>query len=117
MARTIDIASITVPVGPSAFEVDSPVRANGAIITLTRFSWPIGPLFTWRIFERERNGVLQLLASAAEEGGEGRFMDGTTGAPLIISVRWSADKDRDRIRIELDVVQQFTAGVKLDWIA
>ena len=118
MASTIDIVSVVVPVGPQAFEVDSPVRANGAIITLTRFSWPVGPLFTWRIFERERNGVLQPLTSADESGGPAPRRDGQPGdAPLVISLRWAADRDRDRIRIELDVVQSFTAGVKLDWIA
>ena len=116
MARTIDIPSVTIPVGPSAFEVDSPVRANGARITITRFSWPVGPLFTWRVYERERGGSLQLLASAAEAGGPAPKRDGSPGdAPLLIQLTWAADKDRDRIRFEVDALQSFTCGVKVDW--
>jgi hypothetical protein len=113
---SINIPSAVIPVGLSAFEIDTPTRANGATLTLTRFSWPVGPLFTWRVYERERNGVLQLLASGDESGGEGFYKDGTPGAPLTIGLRWPVDKDKDRIRVEVDALSPFTAGVKVEWL-
>jgi len=120
MARTIDIQSVDIQIGnEQAFEVDSPTRANGCIITLARLApgWPGGPLFTYRIYERERNGVLQLLTSASESGGPAPRRDGLPGdAPLVIQLTWKLDRDRDRIRFEADVVQPFTCGVKIDWI-
>lgn len=85
-------------------------------MTLTRFSWPVGPLFVWRVFERERGGALQLLASAEEAGGPALRRDGLPGdAPLVISLNWPIDRDKDRIRFEVDALQIFTAGVLVDW--
>ena len=118
MAQTIDIASVVVPVGVSAFEVDSPTRANGAIVTISRFNWPVGPLFTWRVFERERNGVLKLLSFADESGGVVvPRRDGQPGEqPLVVQLRWASDADRDRIRFEVDAIQVFTCGVRVVWV-
>lgn len=115
MANSINIPSVTLPIGLSAFEIDTPARANGAKITVTRQSWPVGPLFTWTIFERERNGSLTQLASAVEQGGERIGRDGQP-APLIIELRWALDKDKDRIRIEIDAQQSFTLGVTVVWL-
>ena len=115
MANSINIPSVTLPIGLSAFEIDAPTRANGARITLTRQSWPVGPLFTWTIFERERNQSLTTLASAAELGGERIGRDGNP-APLIIELRWAPDKDKDRIRVEVDAQQSFTLGVAVVWL-
>ena len=106
---------VTIPVGPSAFEANTPARANGALIAMTRIAWPAGPLFTWRIFERERGGQLVLLASASEDGGEGFFRDGTPGAPLTIRLTWPVDKDKDRIRAEVDALLEFQSDVTVSF--
>ena len=77
----------------------------------------MGDVFTWRVFERERNGTLQLLASASETGGPAFGKDGTPNPPLIISLSWAADKDKDTLRFEIDAAQAFTTEVFIDWVA
>jgi hypothetical protein len=112
----ISLPSVVVPIGLSAFEIDTPTKMRGATIVLTRIAWPLGPLFTWRVFERKRSGALLLLATADESGGPGFFKDGTPGAPLTITLSWPPSTDNDKIRVEIDALVSFTVGVAASWI-
>lgn len=111
------MAVINFPVGARTIGVNTPVRANGARITMTRMSWPVGALFRWEVYERERNGTLLPLAAADEIGGPAPKKDGSPGdAPLVITLSWPVDRDKDRIEIRLDVFQAFQSNVTLDWL-
>lgn len=106
-----------VPVGPFVREITTPTRANGARITLTRESWPAGALFDWRVYERERNGTLRLLTQGNEVGGPAPRPNGPPGdAPLVITLTWAVDKDKDVIRFEADVFQAFNTTPTLEWL-
>jgi len=108
--------------------------------------WPAGELFTYRAFERERNSEalsqlgrlrrlmratfwwgrqvssvvirhsINLLTSGMESGGPAVGKDGTVNPPLVITLRWPVDKDRDLIRFELDVVQTFTTAITVEFL-
>lgn len=111
------MAQLTFPVGLTALEITAPVRANGARVILQRQAWPEGQLFTWKVWERERNGLLVPLAAATEFGGPAPFRDGTPGdAPLVITLSWPADKDKDLIRVEIDALQAFASDVTGVWL-
>jgi hypothetical protein len=118
MATSIHFGPASVPSGSQAFEIDTPVRANGAHITVRRFgfSWPAGALFNWRVYERERNGTLNLLTQGEEQGGPVVGRDGTIDPPLLIGLSWQPDKDKDLLRFEVDVFQTFTTEVFIDWV-
>jgi hypothetical protein len=103
--------------GFRAFEITTPTRANGAKVTMERLSWPAGALFRWDVYERERNGTLTHLAGADELGGPAVRRDGLPGdAPLVITLRWAADRDKDVIRFEVTVEQDFSSNVSLEWL-
>lgn len=103
--------------GTRDFELVSPSRANGAKITMQRSSWPAGALFRWDVYERNRGGTLLPLAGADEDGGVRPRRDGQPGeTPLIISLNWPADKDKDIIRFSINVLQSFTSDVSLIWL-
>lgn len=116
MAQNISLPSVTLPLGLSAFEIDTPTRVNGARLTITRLGWPPGPVFNAKIFERERGGELSLLWSVEAEKGGTFGKDGTPNPPLIVELNWRADKDKDRIRIELEALVIFTAGIQVEWL-
>ena len=116
MATSLHIGPVLIPIGPQAFEITSPARANGAKIRIERFTWPIGPLVNYRIYERQRNGDLLLLTQGAEEGGPVIGKNGEINPPLRISLNWAADADKDVIRIEVDAIQPFTAEAFLDFV-
>lgn len=119
MAQRIQLPSQLIPVGSYVHEILAPTRANGARVTLTRTTpWPVGDVLTYRIYERERNGTLQLLVGATESGQGADFVgkDGTVNPPLAVQLNWGADRDRDLIRFELDVLQSFTTGITVEFI-
>lgn len=117
MATSIHFGPLLVPLGVQAFEISGPSRANGATIRITRtVEWPAGALFNWRVYERERNGTLLLLASGSEQGGPAVGRDGTINPPLVIGLNWAADRDKDVIRFEADVAQVFVTEVFVDWV-
>lgn len=105
-----------IAVGPLVREISTPTRANGARITLTRLSWPAGPLFNWRVYERQRNGTLSLLTQGDEVGGDTTGKDGTLNPPLVITLRWPVDADKDVIRFEADVFQAFQTDLTFAWL-
>lgn len=108
---------INFQVGVREFEIGTPVRANGAKITLQRSSWPEGPLFRWDVHERNRDGTLLPLAGADETGGFRPRRDGQPGeTPLVIQLNWPIDKDKDLIRFTINVLQPFTSDVSLVWL-
>jgi len=119
MASSIHIGPLVIQPGNNqTFEITAPSRANGATIKISRFSWPAGALFTYRVLEAERgSGDPQLLTSGTENGGTVIGKNGEIDPPLIIGLKWAADKDRDRIRFEVDVFQAFTTEVFMDFIA
>lgn len=111
------MAVVNFPVGLTPVEITTPARANGARITLQRAAWPPGALFTWTLYERERDGQLLKLASATEFGGPAPNRDGTPGdGPLVITLRWPADRDKDRIRVEVNALQAFTSDITAEWL-
>ena len=108
---------INFEVGPRVFEISTPNRANGAKITMQRNSWPEGDLFRWDLYERERKGTLVHLSGADETGGFRPRRDGLPGeTPLVIGLSWPVDKDKDRIRFELTVHQEFSSDVTIEWL-
>ena len=119
MATSVTLPYLPVTPGAYAHEILTPGRANGARLTMTRApaGWPSGALFTLRILERQRNGVLQPLARWAETGGPALGKDGVTvNPPLVTSIQWGADKDRDLVRVELDVVQTFSTAITVEFL-
>lgn len=122
MAQKIQLPQLLIPAGNYSHEIDAPARANSARLTMTRpgspLWWPIGDVFTWRVYERERNGVLQLLCSGTEKGSGADITgrDGASNPPLTLTMRWPVDRDKDHIRIELDVLQAFTTAVTLEFL-
>lgn len=109
-----------VPVGPFVREITTPTRANGARITLTRGNtnegWPDGALFDWRVYERDRNGSLHLITQGGETGGTVTGKDGSLNPPLVIELTWPVDKDKDVIRFEADVFQEFNTTASIEWL-
>ena len=119
MAQRINLPRQAIPPGFYSHEIIAPTRSSAARVTLTRApgGWPAGELFTYRAFERERNsGALNLLTSGTESGGPAVGKDGTVNPPLVITLRWPVDKDRDLIRFELDVVQTFTTAITVEFL-
>lgn len=119
MAQRINISRREIPVGSYSHEILAPNRSNAAQFTLTRApgGWPEGELFTYRFYERERNSDnLNLLTSGTESGGLAMGKDGTPNPPFGVTLTWPPDKDRDLIRIELDVVQTFTTALTLEFL-
>lgn len=119
MAQRIDIPLGLVPPGSYAHEILAPARSNAAKITMTRqpVEWPVGELFTYRVFDRERNsGVVNLMTSGTEYGGLRIGRDGTVNPTFSRAFIWREDKDRDLIRIELTVVQTFTTAITIEFL-
>lgn len=112
----IDTGLIDLAPGLHAWEAWAPERCSAAKITITRNDQPHGPLYLWRVFERERDESLRPLAQGNEVGCVGYFKDGTPGAPLGITLKWPEDEDRDLIRLELEVLQPFRTSVRIEWL-
>lgn len=123
---TIATGLIDLAPGVHAWEALAPQGCSAAKITITRDNQPPGPLYLWRVYERDGQRVprrrrraarvLRPLANGDEVGCVGYFRDGTPGAPLGITVRWPDDEDRDLIRLELEVLQPFRTSVRLEWL-
>lgn len=112
-------AAVLVPIGPFSQEIRSPKKANGARISLQRQSWPdlgLVPLFSWSAYEQERSGSLELLASGNEFGGDIVGKGGVVNPPLVITLTWAADKDKETIRLDLLVNAPFNTVVSLEWL-
>lgn len=119
MAQRINLPRQVIPIGSYTHEIMAPNRSNAARLTMTRapLGWPIGELFTYRISERERNSeTLNLLTFGTESGGPAIGKDGTINPPFVVTLTWPLDKDRDLIRIELDVVQPFETALAVDFL-
>ena len=117
MASSIHIPSTSFPPGTYSNEVLTPVRANGARITVSRdVQWPVGAVFSYQISERQRNGSLNLLTGATEPGGQMIGKGGVVNPPLVITLTWPPDADRDLIRFEVTVLQTFTTAITVDFI-
>jgi len=110
------------PVGPFSFEIDSPTRSDAAVVTITRTSavWPVGPVFSYVISERNRGSQdLNVLTSGTESGTGGPVEDrdgNPTNPPFRITLRWAADKDKDIIRFEGEVLQSFNTSITVEFI-
>lgn len=119
MAQRIDIPLSTIPIGSYVHEILAPARKNSAILTMTRQpnGWPSGELFTYRVYERNRNAAeAGLLTFGTESGGPAVGKDGTVNPPFSVTLTWPDDKDRDLIRIELDVVQAFETALTVEFV-
>jgi len=117
MATTITIASTVFPPGTYTHEILTPVRANGARITVSRdVQWPTGDVFIYQISERQRNGSLSLLTGATEPGGQMIGKGGVVNPPLVITLTWPPDADRDLIRFEVTVFQSFTTAITMEFL-
>lgn len=123
MAQRINLPRQAIPPSPIgepySYEIIAPNRSSAAQLTMTRApgGWPPGELFTYRAFERERNsGALNLLTGGTESGGPAVGKDGTVNPPLVVTLTWPLDKDRDLIRFELDVVQTFTTAITVEFL-
>lgn len=105
--------------GPFSREVTTPTRKSGVIIRLTRQNWPdLGenPLYTWRVFEKERaSGSLELLAGGSVFGGNPLVKDGQPLAAEEYRITFGADADKGRIRFEADIFAAFNTTVSLTW--
>lgn len=120
--RRLPASGTTVfPTGPFSVEIDTPTRSSSAVVTVERTAtvWPVGPLFTYQISERNRgSSTLNVLMSGAESGtGEeviGR--DGTVNSPFRITLRWANDADKDIIRFEGEVLQPFTSSILVEFL-
>jgi hypothetical protein len=122
MAERINRSARVIAVGQYQFDILAPARANGAKITVTREAgapWPVGDVFTYRIYERDRDASnTRLLAQATERGsGIEETSRGVRNPPLVITLRWPVDRDRDLIRVELDVLQAFRAAFVMEYIS
>lgn len=149
MAQRVDIPLGPVPPGLYAHDILAPARSDSAKLTLTRqpLGWPVGALFTYRVYERERAGssaslarleklnamneeptvfnraaaaaainTLDLITSGTESGGPSIGKDGTVNPPFVVTIKWGADKDRDLLRFELDVLQLFTTAITVEFL-
>ena len=119
MPRKVSLSARDYVPGAYQVEIDAPNRKNSAVITMTRegLGWPVGELFTYRVYERNRGSqTLQLLTGATESGGPAVGRDGTVNPPLRISLQWAPDKDKDVIRFEMDVVQTFRTAITMEFL-
>jgi len=119
MAQRINLPYRTIPVGNYVHEILTPVKKNSAVMTMTRQpdGWPVGELFTYRIYERNRNSPdATLLTFGTESGGPSTGRDGTINPPFRVSLTWPVDKERDLIKVELDVVQAFNTAITLEFV-
>lgn len=118
MAQNVSLSERDYAPGSYSVEVDAPSRKNGATVTLTRpgAGWPVGEVFEWRVYEKERNGVLTPLASAVEFGGQIIGKGGVINPPLQVTLTWPLDRDKDRIRFEIDVRQTIRTAITLAFV-
>ena len=118
MAQRIHIPQQVIPPGSYAHEITAPSRSNSARLMMTRQPpWPVGNVFTYRAYERERHtGEAKLLTFGTLTGGPSTAKDGTPNPPWELILTWAADKDRDLIRFEIDVIQAFTTAVTVEFL-
>lgn len=118
-ADRIVIPQTDVTPGLYSHTITTPSRASRARVILTRpVNWPAGDIFTYTIYERERNGLLVRLTGATEAGTGGPVVgrDGTINPPLTILLTWPTDRDKDEIRFDADVLQTFTTAITVEFL-
>lgn len=119
MAQAINFNNVNVPVTqpgvPLVYEIDTPSRKSGALITVDRNAWPEGALFDLRIYLAERGGEYRFITGSNESGGAASPRNGVQNPPLVIRLEWPLDKDRERLKFEIDVHQPFSCGLHLVW--
>jgi hypothetical protein len=111
----------TFATGQHSFAILAPMKANRAKITMERTAnWPSGTLFTWNVYERDRNtSALRYLAGATETGtgSAAAGKDGAVNPPLTLTCTWPVDADRDWIQLDLAVVQAFQSRITMEFAA
>jgi hypothetical protein len=109
---------------PSSFsiEVDTPNRSDTVVFTVTRTSaiWPIGPLFSYTIYERNRgSSQLNLMTSGTEFGTGEPAADregNITNPPFRRTAKWAPAQDRDVVRIDIEVFQTFNTSMTVEFL-
>lgn len=126
MPRSINVPEQIYAPGSYSFEIDTPTRSDRAEVTLTRVrippasGWPDGELFRFRIFERDRgDGTLHQVTEGTMMGGYVPAIPERglpENSPCGVGLQWSADRDKDIIRFEVEVLQEFRTAITIEFI-